>query len=208
MNCLIIVAHPDDEMIWMGGSILKHPRWDWRIVSLCRASDTDRAPRFCRAAAELGARAFISNLDDSPVLAPLSPDLHEIKERIVAVVPHTLDLIFTHGQKGEYTRHERHEQVHLAVRDMVDSGDLSGELLFFAYDDQRGQCRPQPAVDADILVRLLDNEHDRKRRIVQEIYGFGPGSIEFDAAGPVEAFRAHRKTAGIKRLQATIQSTD
>jgi len=44
---LVIVAHPDDETIWMGGILLKH-RDDWKttIISLCRKNDKDRAAKF------------------------------------------------------------------------------------------------------------------------------------------------------------------
>ncbi len=42
----IIVAHPDDETLWAGGTILSHPAWECFIICLCRGSDADRAPRF------------------------------------------------------------------------------------------------------------------------------------------------------------------
>ena len=48
-SVLIIVAHPDDETLWAGGTILSHPEWSVFVISLCRASDTDRAPKFNRA---------------------------------------------------------------------------------------------------------------------------------------------------------------
>ena len=42
----VIVAHPDDETLWAGGTILSHPANNWFVVSLCRASDKDRSTRF------------------------------------------------------------------------------------------------------------------------------------------------------------------
>ena len=29
----MIVAHPDDETLWAGGTILKHPEWHWETWS-------------------------------------------------------------------------------------------------------------------------------------------------------------------------------
>ena len=45
LQAAVIVAHPDDEMLWCGGYILTHPEFHWRIITLCRASDPDRAPK-------------------------------------------------------------------------------------------------------------------------------------------------------------------
>ncbi len=82
MKCLVIVAHPDDETIWMGGLMLRHPDWAWRIIALSRCDDPDRAPKFGMAARVYGAASAMSDLDDSPILESLSQDLHEIKNRI------------------------------------------------------------------------------------------------------------------------------
>jgi LmbE family N-acetylglucosaminyl deacetylase len=32
-NVAIIVAHPDDETLWAGGTILNHPSWKCFIIS-------------------------------------------------------------------------------------------------------------------------------------------------------------------------------
>jgi LmbE family N-acetylglucosaminyl deacetylase len=191
LKALMIVAHPDDEAIWAGGTVLRHYTWDWTLLSLCRSDDVDRAPRFQSAARELGARALISDLDDSPILTSLSPNLDEIKSRILGLVPgRDYDFVLTHGARGEYTRHERHEQVHTAVCDLIARRKLAGRLAFFDYEDGGRAYPPHPSRGADLLVRLTPEEFQAKRRIVSDIYGFRPGSFEYSACGDLEAFKA------------------
>ena len=99
-RCAVIVAHPDDETIWCGGTILMHPEADWTIASVCRKSDEDRAPRFDKAVAKLGARGFIADLDDGPEQIRLNS--RELKNTILDLVASLdFDLIITHGFWGE-----------------------------------------------------------------------------------------------------------
>ena len=62
----LIVAHPDDETLWAGGTILSHPGWECYIVCLCRGNDADRAPKFKEALKELRSEGIMGDLDDGP----------------------------------------------------------------------------------------------------------------------------------------------
>jgi LmbE family N-acetylglucosaminyl deacetylase len=67
----IIVAHPDDETLWAGGTILSHPSWKWFIVCLCRGSDLERASMFYKALKVLKSEGNMGDLDDGPGQKPL-----------------------------------------------------------------------------------------------------------------------------------------
>jgi hypothetical protein len=53
---------------------LTHPEFHWRIVTLCRAEDLDRAPKFSQVLQKLGADGEMANLDDGPDQVPLPPE--------------------------------------------------------------------------------------------------------------------------------------
>src|SRR5690554_5968831 len=134
MNAAIIVAHPDDEIIWCGGLILQRPQWQWTVLSLTRADDPVRRPRFESVCSQLGAQGLISNLDDSPTLAAIDP-AKDIGGRILDFLgARRWGIILTHGPAGEYG-HLRHIQVHREVGRIVATGALSCRILWtFAYD--------------------------------------------------------------------------
>lgn len=187
-RCALVVAHPDDETLWAGGTILLHPQARWTVIALCRKSDQDRAPRFFRALEVLGAAGAMGDLNDGPEQSPLKP--RTVQNAVLDLLPPgDFDLVITHGPGGEYTRHLRHEETGRAVMALCESGRLVVEHVWrFAYEDGHGKYLPRPVRDADITVRLPEEIWHKKRSVISELYGFGPDSFEVRAASRTEAF--------------------
>jgi LmbE family N-acetylglucosaminyl deacetylase len=184
----VIVAHPDDESIWVGGTLLLHPDWKWTVVSLCRGDDSDRAPRFFRVAKAFKARAKIGNMDDGPTQKPLPKS--EVQQAIMSLLPEMhFDLIFTHSPYGEYTRHLRHEETSHAVVSLWACGKISAdELQMFAYEDGDKSYSPRPIRKAHRLITLPEDIWVKKYRLITDLYGFQPDSFEATAVSREEAF--------------------
>ena len=191
----IIVAHPDDETLWAGGLLLTRRDLGWKVMSLCRAEDPDRAPRFYEVLKAYGASGDMADLDDGPEQSPL--DMREVQ----VVLQNTLggqkyDLVVTHGLRGEYTRHRRHEEVHQAVVDLWREGRISTEeVWFFAYSDRPGRGLPTAIREAHFKFQLPRTVWDEKYRIVTKVYGFRPESWEARTTPQWEAFWCFRKPA-------------
>ncbi|MFC1766267.1 PIG-L deacetylase family protein [Planctomycetota bacterium] len=187
-RCAVIVAHPDDEALWAGGTILSHPEAQWTIIALCREFDLNRAPRFFEACEVFGAEGLMADLDDGPEQTPLED--HEVQKTILQLLPeHHYDLIITHGFWGEYTRHLRHEEVSRAVMALRRTQRLHAhQVLRFAYDDGDGQHLPQADERADFLIHLSDAVWEKKRKLITQTYGFSQDSWEARTTPQLEAF--------------------
>lgn len=188
LNCAIIVAHPDDETLWAGGLVLMNPANRWKIVTACRKDDVDRSGRFFSAMKILNAEGVMGDLDDGPEQEPLESET--VEEAIVSLLGgENYDLIITHSMKGEYTRHRRHEEVGVAVSNLIESGRLkAGRLWMFAYEDGGRKYLPRTIEGADIVVTLPDEVWDKKYKIITEIYGFDKESWEAKTTPCCEAF--------------------
>jgi LmbE family N-acetylglucosaminyl deacetylase len=192
-SCAVIVAHPDDETLWAGGTILMHPQAKWTVVTLCRKNDRDRAPRFYQAVRELGATGIMGDLDDSPEQEPLGSD--SVQNKILSLLPSdSFDLIITHSHMGEYTRHLRHEETARAVLALWKKEKLPAkEIWRFAYEDGDGKHLPKADQDADLKIRLSNEIWHKKYDIITKIYGFVPDSFEAKTTPRKEAFRCFRQ---------------
>jgi len=195
----VIVAHPDDETLWAGGTILLHTTWHFFVACLCRAGDRERAPKFYKALNILNSEGIMGDLDDSPELKTLNEN--EVECAILDILPQKhFDLVITHNPTGEYTRHLRHEQVSKAVINLWNNGKISAyELYTFAYEDDNKKYYPRPQEDAPVYFSLTKRIWLMKYKIITETYGFEKNSWESKSTTRAESFWKFTKPADAKR---------
>ena len=208
LRAAVVVAHPDDETLWCGGYILNHPEFHWRIVTLCRASDPDRAPKFRRVLQRLGAEGEMADLDDGPDQVPLA--LEQVKETAARLLAgSSYSLILTHGPKGEYTRHRRPEECCRGVVELWQSGNIQTKQLWhFAYEDGGGAYLPRIRGDAERRDMLTESVRLEKYRLITDIYGYATDSWEARTSPREEGFWCFDSVEAVAERTATweIQS--
>jgi LmbE family N-acetylglucosaminyl deacetylase len=128
-KAMIVVAHPDDETLFMIGPILKQRAHrshlksgeiackDWTIVCVTDANGngegTQRLKLFQRACRSLGAKAVClghPDIFDQPI------DTNRLRAELAAMGA-GWSAIYTHGPLGEYG-HRHHQGVSLAVHEL------------------------------------------------------------------------------------------
>ncbi len=187
-TALVIVAHPDDETIWMAGTIMANPQVQWTIFSLCRAKDPDRAPKFQKACEWYNAKPIISDLEDEWKMK-LDESIPEIEKRILNELPEKkFDSIFTHNENGEYG-HVRHQGVCLAVKKLMGEGKIFVNNIFhFSYSKDASGLFAKPNMESEYFFELPKNIFQKKLDAIHALYGFGKETFEYRSCSNKETF--------------------
>ena len=115
---LMVVAHPDDEILWGGGLPIAFPG-DWTIIA-CSIPHHDPVRAYCffRVCEELGAKARLLPFTDGGIPENLLPHLDVLGGL------EGFDEVVTHGASGEYG-HPQHIQVHNYVNKVIGNRPLT-----------------------------------------------------------------------------------
>lgn len=126
---LCIVAHPDDEIIFLGGELSLSPD-DWHVVCVTNGDNEERSAEFERTMQDIGCTFEIWPLYDEWNV-PL--DEFALSKHLIRLFEKDWDLVVTHDQNGDTGyEHPHHRQVHEAVKDKI--GDLT-KLFCFCFDE-------------------------------------------------------------------------
>jgi len=156
MKALAVVAHSDDHILWMGGTILRLNRWMWHILSLCKSHNSeDFEPKriiFDQSCRQLGAAKYAAN-DLKDYQSRDAMECHQLtrmKEEILAFADSTYDFVFTHSvhDNCEYGFHANHAEVRDAVNQLLKGAMIRTEgILHFCY--KPGGCKKPVIGDLD-----------------------------------------------------------
>lgn len=125
MKNLILVAHPDDETIFCGGTILTNPNDEWHIVAMVfNLEDSPRGVEFENAMKNyqsLGINLTYQMLGHRDI--ELTDDDIALWKQSIKDLNLTPDAVYTHNSEGEY-----HHQHHVAVN------KIANELFSSVYE--------------------------------------------------------------------------
>lgn len=120
---LILVAHPDDEVLFAGELLLRHPDVEWDLVCATHHTESPRGQRFQASIAEFVNRGVrirgglsLGLFDTGPVLTHAQYLSWRGRARAVLAELGRHDIVVTHNKMGEYG-HGHHMALHQIARE-------------------------------------------------------------------------------------------
>lgn len=125
---LMIVAHPDDEIIFGGAALLAEK--GWKVICVTNGQHQVRSREFKQVMKDIGAEFEMWNYRDKWGGDFDRKALKKDIEKVIKANPQ-INRIVTHNKKGEYG-HTQHQALHEIVKDIAQE-----KLYIFKRSDQK-----------------------------------------------------------------------
>ena len=169
-KALIIVAHADDETIFMGGTILKNKNWEWCLYVLNyrnnKEVDKKQLDEVIKVYKEMGVKMNLcenimeieSSQDDEVVNKQnIRGGIEKLNEYAKKQIKP--DIIFTHNKDGEYG-HPQHKKVNQYANEF-----FKENVVWEFIAPGATNVVPQPFKKDIIIIQANQDDLDKKRKI-------------------------------------------
>ncbi len=165
-NAYIITAHPDDETIFCGGTILSYPSWNWHVICVTMQTQSLRPQEFNHAIdmfRSLGVANITGiTLNQHDEGQELSIEETVSWKQLIGESVSTPDIVFTHNSEGEYG-HPHHRSINKIAN------ELFPNVWEFVCPGATNVA-PQPFKSITNVVPLTQDILNRKMEIFNRSY--------------------------------------
>jgi len=138
-KALVVVAHCDDAVLWMGGAIHRLRYWEWHIFSMCNGNNDQKIQSFNKSCKKLKEKVKVKkcealNFKDYQNGGAFSQNSkEEMKLKLMELVDEAYDYVFSHSLQewNEYSHHDNHQEVGIIASEIAK--EKSWQLIQFCY---------------------------------------------------------------------------
>ena len=142
---LMIVAHPDDELIFGGAELIKNK--DYKVICITNQDNPKRLKEFTGLMKDLKVSYEILDHPDSLNTKNVNTDYINHIDNIIKNNLSKLTKIVTHNNKGEYG-HNFHKAVSKMVTELCKKYNIIDKLYYFG----KGKTR----IEKDLIIKKLE----------------------------------------------------
>ena len=157
---LMIVAHPDDEVLWGGGHLMSG---DYLVVCVTDGRNKVRAKEFADVVNASGNKFIMMEYPDK--VGGVRDNWSKVENKISADIEKIMtykkwDQIVTHNLNGEYG-HIHHKSLHAIVTEIYDRDNIQSDLYTFGKYYRKAVINPKK----DHLVEITEEQYQFKKKL-------------------------------------------